>query len=62
MTGEEFQEARRKLGLGQAALGKRIGVSASQVYSMEAGRRTISLTVELAVKYRLIELAGLREL
>lgn len=55
MTSTELQEARRKLGLGQAALGAAIGVSASQVYSMEVGRRDIGLCVELALRYRLIE-------
>jgi len=58
MTRSELQEARRKLGLGQDALGAFIGVSGSQVYSMEAGRRDIGLCVELALRYRLIE-AGL---
>ena len=55
MSPEELQEARRKLGLGQSALGAAIGVSGSQVYSMEAGRRDIGLCVELALRYRLVE-------
>lgn len=55
MTGAELQGVRRKLGLSQAALGASIGVSASQVYSMESGRRDIGLCVELAVRYRLNE-------
>jgi len=58
VTCEELQKARRALGLTQAAMGAAIGVSPSQVYSMEAGRRDIGLCVELALRYRLIE-AGL---
>ncbi len=55
MTGAELEQARRKLGLNQAEFGASIGQSASMIYSMEAGRRNIRLTVDLAVRYRLIE-------
>ncbi len=55
MTGAELEQARRKLGLNQAEFGASIGQSASMIYSMEAGRRDIRLTVDLAVRYRLIE-------
>ena len=55
MTSKELKDARRKLGLTQAALGAAIGVSASQVHSMETGRRNIGLLVELAIRYRLRE-------
>ncbi|MCP4304703.1 MAG: helix-turn-helix transcriptional regulator [bacterium] len=61
MIGEELEEARRKLGLHQAAFGVAIGQSASNIYSMEAGRRDIRLTVELAVRYRLVE-AGINSI
>jgi DNA-binding XRE family transcriptional regulator len=55
ITRQEFRESRCKLGLSQAGLGAAIGVSASQVYSMEAGRREIGLCVELALRYRRFE-------
>jgi len=55
MTGAEMEEARRKLGLNQAELGESIGVSHGMISSMETDRRDIRLTVELAVRYRLIE-------
>ena len=55
MTGQQLKEARELLGLSQAELAESIGVSAGMMASMETGRRDIRLTVELAVRYRLIE-------
>ena len=55
MTGEEFDQAQRLLGLTDKEFGAAIGQSPSNIYSMRAGRRDIRLTVALAVRYRLIE-------
>ena len=55
MTGTELREARDLLGLSRTKFADLIGISADQVYSLEVGRRDITLTVDLAVRYRLTE-------
>lgn len=62
----ELKKIRSALGLTQADLARSIGVSPSSMYSMEAGRRQISKTVGLALRYRLVEarahtIAAIRE-
>lgn len=54
-TPAELRKIRSALGLTQTELAKSIGVSPSLMYSMEAGRRQVSTTIGLALRYRLVE-------
>lgn len=55
MSPNTLQEARRKLGLNQTEMGKRLGMSREAISFMERGIRPIELRTVLAVRYRLIE-------
>lgn len=55
MTELGLREARRKLGLNQTKMGKRLGMSREAISFMERGERPIELRTELAVRYRLVE-------
>lgn len=55
MIPAELRKIRSALGLTQSELAKSIGVSPSLMYSMEAGRRKVSKTIGLALRYRLVE-------
>jgi transcriptional regulator with XRE-family HTH domain len=64
MTPAEFEAARRKLGYTQPQLAAALGISASMVYSIEAGRRgmderTPGKVQQLYVLAMLALLAGL---
>ena len=55
MTSAELREARQAMGLSQAAMSKRLGVSLRMYRYWEAGRWPVPETVALAVKYLLHE-------
>jgi len=50
MTSAELREARERLGLTQAELGARLGITKTSVYRMESGRQPILPVYELAVR------------
>ena len=54
MTGKQFRNARRRLGLSQREMGARLGVGKQQVYKIEAGLRSADCHY-LAVKGLLYE-------
>ncbi len=43
VVGREFKDSRQALGLTQAEVAKRLGVSASYISAVEAGRRNLTL-------------------
>lgn len=53
MTSAELRELRKRLGLTQAEMGERLGLTADAVYSLECGRNKIRKGIEgLAVKLK----------
>ena len=49
MTAEQFKAERQSLGLSQAAMAKRLGVSLQAVYYYETGRRKVPQPVALLI-------------
>jgi DNA-binding XRE family transcriptional regulator len=49
MTGTGLQQFRRKLGLSQAALGKKLNLTREMIGLMERGHKAISTRTELSV-------------
>ncbi len=49
MTPEQFKAERQSLGLSQAAMAKRLGVSLQAVYYYETGRRKVPEPVALLI-------------
>ncbi|QDP50961.1 MAG: hypothetical protein Tp136DCM211861_6 [Prokaryotic dsDNA virus sp.] len=49
MTAEEFKAERRRQGISQAAMAKRLGVSLQAVYYYETGRRKVPQPVALLI-------------
>jgi len=54
MTGEELEQARRKLGLTQQQLGDELHLSRVMVGLMERGKKPIDRRTDLAMRYLLI--------
>lgn len=54
MTPQELKDARQRLGLTQAELGRVLGFSTVYVMLLERGKKPIQPTTELAVKYLLL--------
>ena len=49
MTAEQFKAERQRLGISQAAMAKRLGVSLQAVYYYETGRRKVPQPVALLI-------------
>ena len=56
MTGEQLRAIRRRLGLTQAALAARLGITANALARLERGERGVSETI--AILARLLEKRG----
>jgi len=55
MTAEQFKAERQRLGISQAAMAKRLGVSLQAVYYYETGRRKVPHPVALLIACQRVE-------
>jgi len=51
MTKEEFKDIQAQMGLTNAAMGKKIGMSTRNVEDMRAGRRPVQLWTSKLIEY-----------